>query len=99
MDIKKEQIEHLAELAKLHITSEEKKKIYKEVGQILDYVGKLAELDNIEDSDKFIDPVKNINIWREDEIEELPAIGRQAIFDNVPAREEDLIKTKPVFKS
>jgi aspartyl-tRNA(Asn)/glutamyl-tRNA(Gln) amidotransferase subunit C len=98
MAIKREQIKYLAELAKLQISSDEEKKMSKEIGQILNYIDKLNFFDSVESDDKFIDPVKNINIWREDETESLPAVGRQSILDNVPAQEDDLIKTKPIFK-
>jgi len=44
MSIKKEEIEHIAELARLQISAEELKKFGPQLDSILKYIGQLAEL-------------------------------------------------------
>ena len=97
MDFKKEQIEYLAELAKLHIDTANVSRLHKELKDILGYVSQLTSLTDLPATAKFDDPVKTINVWREDVVKLLPEIGRQVILNNAPDREGDLIKTKPVF--
>jgi len=40
-----QEIDHLARLARLRLTAEERERLGRELGSILDYVAKLAELD------------------------------------------------------
>ncbi|MFH0814678.1 MAG: Asp-tRNA(Asn)/Glu-tRNA(Gln) amidotransferase subunit GatC [Candidatus Falkowbacteria bacterium] len=66
MNFDKEQIEHLAKLARLEITTAEKEKYAEQIASIIDYFGKLNAIDmkNVEPLD-FITELKNV--WREDE--------------------------------
>ncbi|MFH1667862.1 MAG: Asp-tRNA(Asn)/Glu-tRNA(Gln) amidotransferase subunit GatC [Candidatus Komeilibacteria bacterium] len=96
MDFKKEQIEYLAELAKLEISQSEKEAMYGQLSNILNYVGQLNEV-TISAVDRFSDPVKNINVWRDDIVAPPVDDVRQCILDNAPQQEDGLIKTKPVF--
>lgn len=97
MEFKKEQIEYLAELAKLHVDTSKVSKLHKQLKDILAYVSQLTSLTDLPATAKFDDPVKTVNVWREDVVEPLPEIGRQAILNSTPDRQDDLIKTKPVF--
>lgn len=99
MEFKKEQIEYLAELSKLHIDPEKIDKLYKQLKNILEYVSQLATLEGLPATAKFNDPVKTVNVWREDIVKSIPEIGRQAILNSAPERDGDLIKTKPVFNN
>lgn len=99
MELKKEQIEYLAELAKLHIDEDKVDKLYNQLKDILGYVSQLASLTDLPATAKFDDPVKTINVWRADIVRPLPEVGRQALLNSAPDRQDDLIKTKPVFKN
>jgi len=99
MEFKKEQIEYLAELAKLHIDSDKVDELHHQLKGVLEYVSQLTALDGLPATTKFDDPVKTVNVWREDVVKTLPEVGRQAILNSAPERDEDLIKTKPVFKN
>jgi aspartyl-tRNA(Asn)/glutamyl-tRNA(Gln) amidotransferase subunit C len=97
MEFKKEQIEYLAELSKLDISKKEVSAMHGQLSNILDYVGQLNEIVS-DDADKFSDPVKNINVWRDDIVSPSVDDVRQCLLDNAPQQEDGLIKTKPVFR-
>ena len=44
-NLSKEQVEHIAELARIGILDEEKEKFQKDLGAVLDYVDKLEGVD------------------------------------------------------
>lgn len=60
------QIDRVAELARLNLKSEEKAKLEKDLGAILDYVQKLSSLDT-----KNVEPTSHVldleNVYRKDE--------------------------------
>tara|TARA_B100000686_G_C16171210_1_gene656364 strand:+ start:204 stop:482 length:279 start_codon:yes stop_codon:yes gene_type:complete len=74
-------IEHMAALARLKLTSEEKKRLAQQMGTILDYVKKLNELntDNVE-------PTAHVlginNVFREDEPAVKPLVDHNPISDS-----------------
>ena len=99
MEFKKEQIEYLAELSKLHVDTDKMDELHKQMKSILEYIGQLSAVEGLPATAKFDDPVKTINVWREDIVKPLPEEDRQAILDSAPDKQEDLIRTKPVFKN
>ena len=62
-----ETIEYVAILAKLELTDEERAQAGKDMGRMLDYIDKLAELDT-----DGVEPMSHIfpvqNVFREDEV-------------------------------
>ncbi|MBL7022362.1 aspartyl/glutamyl-tRNA amidotransferase subunit C [Patescibacteria group bacterium] len=99
MEFKKEQIEYLAELSKLHVDTDKVEELHKQLKSILEYIGQLTALDDLPATAKFDDPVKTVNVWRDDIIKPLSEEDRRAILDSAPDKQEDLIRTKPVFKN
>ena len=95
MPISKKEIEHIAHLARLGLTEEEKEKFALQLSSILDYIEQLKEVDT-----KGIEPTAQVtgleNVYREDEIEASDEI-RDKLLKQVPGIEDDLIKTKSVF--
>lgn len=71
-----EEVNHIAELARLGLDAKEKKSLTKELASILDWVNKLGEVDTSK-----VKPIAQItglvNAWREDEVKEFP----DTIFD------------------
>lgn len=65
-------IEKVAELARLNLSAEEKTKLEKELGSILDYVKKLDKLDTSK-----VEPTSHVlnleNVYRKDEVKESDA--------------------------
>jgi len=99
----KEEIKHLAELARLELTEEETEKYQKQLSEILDYMDILKKIDTNKIKPESLASY-NINQSREDKIRE---IAEQAeakiivskILKEVPQTAEDnLIKTKKIFE-
>ncbi len=95
MDISKDRIEHIAKLAKIDFSSEEKEKFFKEFSQILDFVGKLNEAD-VPRIESFVTS-EVAGIAREDEAAPKNEESVKKIMSNVPEKEGNLIKTKKIF--
>ena len=95
--ITKEQVEHIAKLARLGLTDKEKEKFQKELSAILDFVEKLEEIDTSK-----VEPMTGgtnlVNVIRKDEIKPKIKDQRVKILKNVPKREGDFIKVKAVFE-
>jgi aspartyl-tRNA(Asn)/glutamyl-tRNA(Gln) amidotransferase subunit C len=69
MEIKREDILHLASLSNLSLTDEEVKSLGKDLQDIIKYISQLDELDT-----KDVEPTYQVfemeNIWRDDEVVE-----------------------------
>lgn len=94
MAISKAQIDHLAKLARLDLTEKEKDKYAKQIGAILEYVGKLSELDT-----RDVEPLAHVvdlkNVIRRDEARSLSTSGK--VLAEAPELAGRLIKVKKVF--
>jgi len=86
MEITNEMIRNIAKLSRLEIAPEEMEKIAGELEIIIDYVGKLNDLDTskIEAMSHVLD-VKNV--FRSDEVK--PSIDRELLLKEAPRRDED----------
>ncbi|MFH0988354.1 MAG: Asp-tRNA(Asn)/Glu-tRNA(Gln) amidotransferase subunit GatC [Parcubacteria group bacterium] len=95
MAISKTHIDHLAKLARLDLTEKEKEKYAKQIGEILDYVGKLSELDT-----KGVEPLAHVvdlkNVTRRDEPSQLST--PEKVLAEVPELKGKLIKVNRIFK-
>jgi len=95
MSLTKEEVEHIAKLARLELT-EEQKEIYRgQLSNILDYIAKLSEL-NTQD----VPPTAGGGLaqtpLRADEIR--PGLSTDALLKNAPQAENDQFKIPPVFE-
>ena len=95
MQITKEQVEHVAKLARLTIDEAEKEKLTRQLGQILGYIAKLNELDTagVEPTSHAF-PMKNI--FREDQGR--PSLDREEILRNAPERTEEFFKVPKIIE-
>jgi aspartyl-tRNA(Asn)/glutamyl-tRNA(Gln) amidotransferase subunit C len=66
MAISREQVLHVAELARLALTEDEVERFTEQLGAILEAVGKVSELDlaNVTPTSH---PLQLVNVWRDDE--------------------------------
>ena len=96
MKLKIEQVEHIANLARLDLTKEEKEKFSKQLSSILDYVEKLQEVDTtgVEETSQ-VTGLKNS--VRPDEFNESSDVEIGDILNNAPDKEGNLFKVKSVF--
>lgn len=98
MSITQKDVEHIANLARIELTAQEKKSFEIELSGVLSFVEKLNELDT--------DAVKPVNggtmlenITREDAQVTLDLEGKSALLVNAaPDKKEGLIKVRAVFE-
>lgn len=95
MNISKDKIEHIAKLAKIDFLPEEKGKFFKEFSQILDFVGKLNEVDVL-GVESFV-AGEIAGIAREDKAVSKSDESVEKLMNNVPEKERGLVKTRKIF--
>ncbi|MCX7710775.1 MAG: Asp-tRNA(Asn)/Glu-tRNA(Gln) amidotransferase subunit GatC [Clostridia bacterium] len=95
MKVTKETIEHVANLARLNLTEQEKEKLTTEMEDIISYVDKLNELDTSGVSPTaHVIPIKNV--FREDEAK--ASYDREKILANAPSTENGCFKVPKVVE-
>jgi aspartyl-tRNA(Asn)/glutamyl-tRNA(Gln) amidotransferase subunit C len=87
--ISREDVLHVARLARLALTDEEIERLTEELGKILEAVGIVAELD-LADVPPTSHPLDLVNVWDDDRPREsLPA---EDVFANAPDEEGGLFR-------
>ena len=95
----KEEVQHIAKLARLGLTEEEIEKYQKELSAILDYIEKLKEVD-ISGVEPTSHSVLMENVVREDKISPTSAkatSGREKIMELFPEKKDGYLKVKSIF--
>ena len=92
MAITRDEVLHVARLARLALTDEEVVRLTAELDAILEAVSKVSELD-LADVPPPSHPLDLVNVWDEDEPR--PSLPLDDVFANAPAREGDLFKVPP----
>jgi aspartyl-tRNA(Asn)/glutamyl-tRNA(Gln) amidotransferase subunit C len=96
MSLSKQQVEHVAKLARLGLTEKEKEKFRKELSAILDFVEKLKEVDTAK-----IEPIAHItgleNAMREDCQMEVSDDQSEKLLKLTPKRKDGYVKVKAVL--
>ena len=93
MAISKDEVLHVARLARLALTDEEIERLTGELGAILDAVGIVAELD-LADVPPTSHPLDLVNVWDEDEPR--VSLALDDVFANAPERDGDHVRVPPV---
>ena len=88
------EVEHVAKLARLDLTEEEKNKFVDQIGKLLDYFNQLKEI-NTESIEPMAHPVQAVNVVREDIIVE--SCGRDEILKNAPQEEDGYFKVPKII--
>ena len=92
-----EQVEHIAKLARIELTDQEKEKFSKELSSILDYVGQLKKVNT-----KNIELIKQItgleNVDREDESGVKNQELRKKILEQAPRRKRDYFQVPRILE-
>jgi aspartyl-tRNA(Asn)/glutamyl-tRNA(Gln) amidotransferase subunit C len=81
MTISREDVLHVAKLARLEIPEDQIEAVRAELGAILDAVGKVSELD-LSAVEPTSHPLDLVNVWREDEPR--PSLSREEALVNAP---------------
>jgi aspartyl-tRNA(Asn)/glutamyl-tRNA(Gln) amidotransferase subunit C len=90
--IEREQILHVARLARLALTEEEVERFGGQLNDILAAVAKVSQLD-LEGVEPTSHPLDLVNVWADDEPR--PSLPPAEALRNAPAREGDFFKVPP----
>lgn len=88
-------VEYVARLARLKLTSAEIELLGKQLGDILSYIDKLKEVD-VEGILPTSHALLLKNIFREDKI--TPSLDCQEVLGNAPGKKGDFFKVPPILK-
>jgi aspartyl-tRNA(Asn)/glutamyl-tRNA(Gln) amidotransferase subunit C len=87
-------VEHIAKLAKLEFTDEEKEKFTHQLNQILEYMEHMNKLDT-----QAVEPLLHVielsNVFRADEVKE--SISTEEALKNAPSKTEQFFKVPKVI--
>ena len=92
MAISRDEVLHVARLARLALTQEEIERLTEELGAILEAVGVVAELDLAEVTPTS-HPLDLVNVWDEDEPR--TSLPLDDVFANGPDRDGDHFRVPP----
>ena len=97
MKLTKNEIKHIAELARLELSEAELKKYGSQLSDILNYIDRLKEVDT-----KEIEPTAQVtgleNIMREDKIKDWDSEERKKALAEVPELEDGQVRVKRVLE-
>ncbi len=92
MAISREEVLHVARLARLALTDDEVERLTGELDKILEAVSIVAELD-LADVPPTSHPLDLVNVWDEDEPR--ASLPLDDVFANATARDRDLFRVPP----
>jgi len=97
MKLTKEEIEHIANLARLNLTDKELKKYGGQLSGILSYIDQLQEVNTDE-----VEPTAQVtgltNAWREDKVKVWDKAETKEALDQAPEFEDHQVKVKRVLE-
>ncbi len=97
MKITKNDAEHVARLARLALSEEEKKRYTAQLESVLEYIDKLNKLDTTN-----VPPTSHVlpisNVWREDKAEPNRLGSQKDILKNAPEAEGPYFKVKKIIE-
>lgn len=95
MAISRDDVRHVAELARLDFSEDEEAKMAEELSQILEYVDKLNELDT-----SGVPPMSHVldvtNVFRPDEVEQ--RIDRDQALEAAPEADDEYFRVPKVIE-
>jgi aspartyl-tRNA(Asn)/glutamyl-tRNA(Gln) amidotransferase subunit C len=90
--ITRDEVLHVARLARLELSEDEVAKFQEQLSDILEAVSKVSELD-LAGVPPTAHPLQIANAWAEDE--PVPCLPLDDVFANAPDREDDHFRTPP----
>ncbi|MCM8748746.1 Asp-tRNA(Asn)/Glu-tRNA(Gln) amidotransferase subunit GatC [Thermomicrobiaceae bacterium CFH 74404] len=95
MRLSREVVDHVAMLARLGLTEEERERMREQLSSILEHVNLIQELDT-----EAIPPTAQVitlqNVWREDEVR--PSLPVEDALKNAPDAEDNMFKVNAVLE-
>ena len=92
MGIERDDVLHVARLARLDLREDEVEQLTRELGAILEAVGKVAELD-LTEVPPTSHPLDVVNVWDDDDPE--PCLALEEALANAPETEGALFRVPP----
>jgi aspartyl-tRNA(Asn)/glutamyl-tRNA(Gln) amidotransferase subunit C len=97
MKLTKQEVEHIANLARLELKEKEKEKFRTQLSSILDWVKKLQKIDLSK-----VLPTAQVtgllNVTRQDEVKKCDKETMAKLVEMAPENENNLVKVKAVFE-
>lgn len=94
MAISKDDVRHIARLARLELSEEEIEKFAGQLSQILDHAAKIQELD-LDGIEPLTHAIDRKNVFRKDVVK--PGLSTEDALKNAPEREENYFKIPPII--
>ena len=95
--ISKQEVQHIAKLARLGLTAKEIKKFQRELSLILDYFEKLKEVD-VSKIEPTTHSILVKNIMRNDEPKSESIEARNKLIESAPDKKERFVKVKSILQ-
>jgi aspartyl-tRNA(Asn)/glutamyl-tRNA(Gln) amidotransferase subunit C len=92
MAISRDEVLHVASLARLELTGDEVERFTEQLGAILEAVGKVSQLD-LSGVEPLSHPLDLVNVWREDEPR--ASLPLDEALGNAPESEDDHFRVPP----
>ena len=87
------EVEHVAKLARLELTEEEKVKFSKQLGDVLEYALQMNEIDT-EGVEPMSHAIPIVNVMREDEV--VHEFSREELMANAPLKEDGFFRVPKI---
>jgi aspartyl-tRNA(Asn)/glutamyl-tRNA(Gln) amidotransferase subunit C len=93
--ISREEVQHVARLARLHLADEELERMREQLDVILAYIDKLRELD-VEGVEPTAHAVPLVNVMRDDAV--VPSLGQDIALANAPDRAGEFFRVPRIIE-
>ena len=94
MALSQADVKKVASLARLEITDEEAKRLAEQLGQVLEYIEQLGEVDT-EGVEPMAHAIEQVNVLAEDIAQE--SFPRDEMLKNAPLHDEECYRVPPVL--
>lgn len=95
MKITKEEVEHVALLARLKFSESEKERFTTQLNSILEYMDKLGQLDTTR-VDPTFHAITRSNVFREDSVN--PSISQNLSLNSAPDKDRGFFRVPKIFE-
>jgi len=95
MSLSREQVLHIAKLARIALTPDEVERFREQLSSILDHFALLSEVPT-EDVEPTAHPLPLRNVMREDVVQ--PSMPREDVLLNAPEQEEGMFRVRAVLE-
>ena len=89
-------VEQVARLARIHLSEQQLDTSSKQLGEILNYISQLEQVELPDDIEPFFGAIESVNAIRKDEVK--PSVERDSILSNAPDSDGEFYSVPPVFK-